>query len=474
MQNTLIRHCRYLVTGLTGLEGVIEDGAVLIQGSQIYAVGSSPEIEAIVQDGQRIEVLDADKYLVMPGLVDAHNHLGEAHTLLIPSLLDPPVNGIVDAMERIYWPAYAWLTDQSAYDLTLFGLMHILKHGATTHADAMIFPEAMVHASIDAKARSFIHPQMISSVILPDSNGEDAYLANTKSIIEQYHGSQNGLISIGVHPNGIFNSSHKLLIKGKELADRHGVCFATHIAEAPDDKIRSDIIYAQDGGLVPHIQKIGLLGPNTILFHGTLLDEREIDLLAETDTGLVHCPATNSWFGYCAYLPYMLEAGLRVGLGSDCVTHNLFDVMLSVLQHHNIMPRKLQGVDPFKIFQLATIGGADVLGISDQVGTLEPEKKADLITIDLEKNTGMFPLSHENVFSMLALNGAGMETADVMIDGEWIRRAGAFTFLDEERITANARAWCQKFEIHYRAAMRRGEATYRRLRPEFSPPLDPE
>ncbi len=244
MQNTLLRHCRYLVTGLTGPEGIIEDGAILIQGSHIFAVGSSSEVEAIAQDDQRVEVFEADKFLVVPGLVDAHNHLGEAHTLLIPSLLDPPVNGIVDAMERIYWPAYAWLTDQSAYDLTLFGLMHILKHGATTHADAMIFPEAMVRASIDTKARSFIHPQMISSVILPDSTGEDAYLANTELIIKRYHGSQNGLVSIGVHPNGIFNSSHKLLIKGMELANKYGIRFATHIAELPDDKTRSDEVYA--------------------------------------------------------------------------------------------------------------------------------------------------------------------------------------------------------------------------------------
>ncbi len=75
---------------------------------------------------------------------------------------------------------------------------------------------------------------------------------------------------------------------------------------------------------------------------------------------------------------------------------------------------------------------------------------------------------------MLALNGAGMEATDVMIDGEWIRRAGEFTFLDEEQITANARAWCQKFEAYYRRAILRGAVTYHRVRPEFSPPFDLE
>src|SRR3989304_2170698 len=72
----------------------------------------------------------------------------------------------------------------------------------------------------------------------------------------------------------------------------------------------------------------------------------EIDVLAEEDVALVHCPATNALFGGCAYVPYMLEKGVRVGLGTDCATHNLFTVMISASQHHDIMPRPLRRLEP--------------------------------------------------------------------------------------------------------------------------------
>ncbi len=215
-----------------------------------------------------------------------------------------------------------------------------------------------------------------------------------------------------------------------------------------------------------------LLGPQTILFHGTLLKESDIDILAETRTSLVHCPSTNAWFGYCAYLPYMLQAGLRVGLGTDCVTHNLFNVMLSVLQHHNIMPRELRGVDPMVIFELATLGGARVLGMDDQIGSLEPGKKADLITLDLKDNTNLFPLSPQVFYSMLALNGAGSEACDVLIDGVFVRRNSEFTFLDESAIIARARQWCDKFSLDYHRMKRAHQPMFHRLYQEFQSPKE--
>ena len=179
---------------------------------------------------------------------------------------------------------------------------------------------------------------------------------------------------------------------------------------------------------MPYLRDLGLLGPQTVLFHGTLLDEGDIDIMAETDTALVHCPATNAWFGYCAYLPYMLKAGLRLGFGTDCITHNLFNVMLSVMQHHNIMPRQLRGVDPAVIFKLATLGGAHVLGMQESIGSLEPGKKADLITIDLKDNTSLFPLNPQIFYAMLALNSAGTQARDVLIDGRFVRRNSKFTW----------------------------------------------
>jgi len=467
MNKILIRNCQYLVTCPGTSQGILENGAIYIEDDKIVAVGKSSQIDARYSSQPDLDILDAREKAVLPGLVDAHNHVGEVHTLLVPGWLDTPITGIVDATNRMYWPAYNWLTDQSAYDLTLFGLLHTIKHGATTHTDAMIFPDAMCRASIEAKTRTVIFPQMISSVRLADAKDEREYLDHTEAIIQTYHNAEEGLIRVGVHPSTVFNCSEELLLGAMALARKYEVLFATHIAESPDEKEQEEQVFSDRGGLMPYLRDLGLLSPHSVLFHGTLLGENDIDILAETDTALVHCPATNAWFGYCAYLPYMLKAGLRLGLGTDCVTHNMFNVMLSVMQHHNIMPRQLRGVDPAVIFELATIGGAQVLGMQDSIGALEPGKKADIITIDLKDNTSLFPLSPQVFYSMLALNGAGTEACDVLINGRFVRRNYEFTYLDEPAIIARACQWCDKFGLDYQRMQHNHQPMFQRVLEEF-------
>jgi 5-methylthioadenosine/S-adenosylhomocysteine deaminase len=470
MNKILVRNCQYLITRPGSVEGIIQNGAVYIEGSHIMAVGKSPQIEAQYAEQPGLDILDASHKAVLPGLVDAHNHVGEVHTLLVPGWLDTPITGIIDAMELMYWPAYNWLTEQSAYDLTLFGLLHALKHGATTHSDAMIFPDAIYRASVEAKARTVIYPQVISSVQLADARDKNEYLAHTEAAIQNYHKTGDGMIRVGVHPSAIYNNTEEMLLGCMKLASKYGVQFVTHLAESPEEMAKYTDIYCEYGGVVPYLRTLGLLGPHTVVFHGTLLTEGDLDILAETGTSLVHCPSTNSWFGYCAYLPYMLKIGLNVALGTDCVTHNLFNVIFSVMQHHNIMPRDLRGVDPAVIFELATLGGARVLGLEESIGSLEPGKKADLITIDLQDSSSLFPLSPQVFYSMLALNGAGSVACDVLIDGVFVRRNSHFTFLDEAAIIAHAREWCDRFDLDYHRMKQAKLPMFRRLHAEFQFP----
>jgi cytosine/adenosine deaminase-related metal-dependent hydrolase len=105
--------------------------------------------------------------------------------------------------------------------------------------------------------------------------------------------------------------------------------------------------------------------------------------------------------------------------------------------------------------------------LEDQIGSLEPGKRADLITLDLQHNTSLFPLSVESLYDRLALNAAGSEACDVMVDGVFIRRHGAFTFLDEEAIIARAAEWCRKFGLDYSSARNAGRPMVQRSQPEF-------
>jgi len=466
MGKVQFQNCRYLITSAHENGGVLERCDLLVEGNKIKAVGPTTEIQAYRPPEEDLQIIDCSRKIVMPGLIDAHNHVGEVHALLVESWLDTPIQGITDALDRIYWPADGWLTEESAYDLTLFGMVNMIKHGVTTHANASALPHAVYRASVAAGGRAVLLPQMVTSVELHGLD-ESSHISLTEQTIQKYHNTHDGLIQVGVHPNCTFNNRQSLLRKGMELAIQYDVKYVIHYGETLDEVNSSNTLWAHEGGLVRHLNNLGLLSPRTILIHGTLLNEEEIDLLAETETALVHCPATNAWFGNCANLPYMLKAGLPVGLGTDMPAHNLFNVLLSVLQHQAIMPRKLRGIVPEKIFELATQGGAQVLGLGDEVGSLHPGKLADIVTIDLRYNSSLFPLDSHNLLAMLATNGAGTQVSDSMVNGEFLRIDGAFIHLDEEAIVARAQEWCDIFAEFYATSKQLNQPMTKRLHDDF-------
>lgn len=468
MGKVLFRNCRFLISRPTPFGGILENGAVYVEGPIIKAVGPSAEIEQQYGSEPGLEIVDARDKIVMPGLVDCHNHIGEAHMFLIFGWLTSPLTGIVDTAIRVLWPAYNWLTDESVYDLTLYGLVNLLKHGTTTYANAFPFPDAVYRAAAYAKMRTVIHVQMITSVNLPDARDEQEYLAMTERVIRDYHNTEDGLIQIGVHPSATYNCTQNMLIKGMELAEKYDVQYATHVAEAPDEKERADATWADEGGQIQHLRNIGLMKPRTLFFHGAVLNEREIDIVAETGVAIAHCPATNSILGNCAYLPYMLQAGVKVGLGTDLPTHNLFNVMLSVSQQHNIMPRPLRGLPPWTPFELATVGSARALRLEDKIGTLEVGKRADIVTIDLRHNTSLLPVNVGSLLTFIAVNGPGTEVADAMVDGRFLRRDGQFTIFDEERIIARAMEWCDKFAVDWFKFQESGKPMFNRVHEEYT------
>ncbi len=142
----------------------------------------------------------------------------------------------------------------------MLGLVNLIKHGATTHANAMPFPDVAYKASVEARVRTVIHPQIVTSVQLSDTSDEREHLAQTEVTIQNYHNAHDGLIQVGVHPNAIYNCTSSLLLEGMALAQKYGIQFATHIAESLDEKDRLDQVWADEGGLIEHLRTVGLLG----------------------------------------------------------------------------------------------------------------------------------------------------------------------------------------------------------------------
>ena len=449
MNKVLFKNCRYLICKAAPEKGILEHGAVYVEGPVIKAVGPTAEIERLVTD-ENTEVLDCRNKIVMPGLIDSHNHVGEYHQFLILGMSSwKPVRGIIDVLHHYIWPAWTWLTEESTYDLTLLGIVNLLKHGTTTTANAFHFPDAVYKAAELSRMRMVIQPQMVTAYEMSDGLDEQGYLAQTEDAIRNYHNTLDGRVTVDVHTSWPWNCTESMLVKGMALAEKYDVQFATHLFEAPDEKRLANELCANEGGAIQYLRNIGLVNERSVFFHCTQLNEEEIDIMAETGSAITHCPTNNARKGDCAYVPYMRDAGVRLGLATDNPTGNLFKDMAAMSLFHNIMPREKRSVPVWVPLELATTGSAKVLRMDDRVGTLEPDKRADIITIDLRRNTDLMPLNAGMLFYFLCINGPGAVAADVMVDGVFLRREGEFTILDEEAIIAKATQWFEKFTDYY-------------------------
>jgi cytosine/adenosine deaminase-related metal-dependent hydrolase len=472
MSGALFKNCRYLITQADPTDGILERGAVYVEGPVIRAVGPTAELEKRFATGGPIDIVDCAEKIVMPGLVDSHNHVGEYHQFLILGMSAwQPVRGILDVLHHYIWPAWAWLTPESSYDLTLLGLMNMLKHGTTTTANAFHFPDAVYRAAEHARMRMVIQPQIVSSYRLADGLDGPGYLAETERAIREYHRALDGLITVEAHASWPWNTQRSVLVKAMELAAKYDVQFATHLFEAPDEKRLANQLCADVGGAIPYLEKIGLINERSVFFHCTQLDEQQIELMARAGAGIVHCPTNNARKGDCANVPYMLKAGVRVGLGTDNPTGNLFKDMAAVHLFHNIMPREHRGGPVWLPLDLATRGSARVLRMEDRIGTLEAGKRADIITIDLRRNTDLMPLNTGMLYYFLCINGPGAEVDEAMVDGVFLRRDGKFTIFDEERILARGKEWFAAFTEYYEAGQRERRTLVDLVYEEFSPAI---
>jgi 5-methylthioadenosine/S-adenosylhomocysteine deaminase len=462
MATLLIKNARYLIVSTPF--GIIERGAVFVDGNRIVEVGPSAALEAKYQADT---VIDAGNKIVMPGLVDSHTHIGECHMFPLFGFLTAPLMGIADALDKVVWPAYAWVPEEAAYDLEMLGFLNMLKTGTTTCADAFMYPDEAGRAAVDSGLRVDVGPTLITSLRMPDSKGPEDDLARTETAIKKWHGAAGGRITYRVHASATYNCHPWFLKECIGLARKYDVGFSTHLAESVDEAERARAVWPE--GEVRRAYNLGLMGPKSLFFHSCILNEEEMKLYAETGSSAAHCPLTNSILGNVAWVPKLLAEGVSVGLGTDCPTNDLFNVIRVVSEIHTIMPRDPRGLLPWTPLELGTIGGAKALGLAGDIGTLEPGKKADIITLDLERNTRLFPLTPAVLITWLTLGTNGNDVADVVVDGKLLMRDKKVLHLDQDKIIARAQHWTDEFLRFFVDKTGRGEPLVEVVHEEFLP-----
>lgn len=417
-------------------------GHVVVTDGVITAVGAGPAPEIA---GAR--VVDAGGCLITPGFVNTHHHLYQWITRGLA--VDDTLFGWLTTLYPVWGQIDAELVNVAATG----GLAWLAGTGCTTTTDHhYVFPRDggdVLKAEIDAAARVGLrfHPTRGSMDLgrskggLPPDNvveDIDAILAATEEAIDTHHDPSFGsMLRIGVAPCSPFSVTGDLLRQTAELSRRKGVRMHTHLCETLDEEQ-----YCQEHfgcSPVEYMESVGWLGPEVWLAHSVWLTDESIASLARTGTSVAHCPTSNARLGSgIARARDLRDAGVAVGLGVDGAASNEACALLEEARHALLFARAKGGPQALTVrdaLDMASMGGARVLGRQDEIGSLEVGKLADIAVWRLDT------LPHIDIVDPIAalVLGAPPPLELLLVGGRPIVEQGHLNTVDTDRYATEVR-----------------------------------
>ncbi len=422
----------------------LADGAVLVRDDTVAAVGALEELRRAHPDD---ELVDVEGRLVMPGLINAHTHAYSAYARGMA--VHRPTRDFVEILENLWWRLDRTLELEDVELNAATTFVESLRNGVTTVFDHHSSPGA-VTGSLSTMA-VVARQAGIRSVLcyeVSDRDGADvlaAALAENAEFMKAANTDEQALVKglFGLH--AAFTLSEASLDAAAEAKDGLPGGFHIHVAEGGVDEV--DSLERHGKRIVARLADHGMLGPGTIAAHCVHADPDELDLLLETDTSVVHNPHSNMSNAVgVAPVTDMMRRGLRVGLGTDAYTADMFASaqVAKILQSSHLgdptvgfgeAARALLEDNP----RIAARHFAKPLGI------LAPGAYADLITLDYRPFT---PFDGETAVGHLLFGMSGGLVRDAMVAGSWAMRDREILGLDEERIRARSteravRVWAE-------------------------------
>lgn len=440
MPTLLVKNAEVLLT--MDVDGErIPSGGLYAHDNVITQVGPT---EALPQEADR--VIDASGMIVMPGLINTHHHMYQTLTRALPGAQDVE---LFDWLTRLY-PVWGEMSDEAVYTSARIAMVEMLKSGCTTTTDHLyIFPnDCTLDSEIRAAAELGVrfHPTR-GSMSLGQSRGglppdgvveaDDRILKDSQRVIERYHDpSPYSMLRIGLAPCSPFTVTPDLMKEIAALARSYqGVYLHTHVAETRDE----EQFCLETFGERPadFMRRLGWIGEDVWWAHAIWLAEDEIQMLADTGTGVAHCPSSNMRLGSgVAKVKEMRDRGVNVGIAVDGSASNDGCNVLTEARNALLLQRVTNGAAAFSAMdalELATVGSAAVIGRED-IGQLAPGKSADFIGLRLDRVEFAGGAIHDPVASLLLCTPYGVDLS--VINGAPVIDGGEIQGLDLERLIA--------------------------------------
>ena len=445
---TLLRQIHTLVT-CDDADRVLHGVDVLLDGQAVAAIGTGLAAPAD-------EVIDARKLFVYPGLVNTHHHLYQYFTRNLKA-----VQGLelFDWLTALY-DLWAGLDAETVYCSSMAGMAELMRFGCTTCFDHhYVFPagqDGLIDAQFAAAealgirmhaSRGSMSLSKKDGGLPPDSVVQqvDPILKDSRRLVETYHDpSRFSMRQVVLAPCSPFSVSAELLRQSAMLARQYHVRLHTHLCETKDEE--NYMLEREGMRPLAFMQTLGWVGPDVWYAHGIHFNDEELKLLAETGTGVCHCPASNMKLSSgIARIPDMLKLGVPVGLGVDGSASNDGSSLMEELRTAFLLHRlnsSREAPSGYDFLKMATCGSAKLLG-RDDIGSLATGKCCDLFLIDSRRMelTG----ACYDPKSVLATVGVRGPVDYTVVHGNVTVKQGRLATIDEEKTARDAQAVCDKY-----------------------------
>ncbi len=433
MSELLIKNADAVVT-MDAARAEIAGGDVLLRGGVIVAVGRDLRAPGA-------EILHASGCVVTPGLVNTHHHLFQSLTRAVPGGQDALLFGWLKTL----YPIWARFGAEEIFVSAQIGLAELALSGCTMSADHLyLYPNgARLDDTIAAAAEVGLrfHPTRGAMSIGESAGGlppdslverEAAILEDCIRVVDRFHDPRAGaMVRVGIAPCSPFSVSRDLMREAALLARDKKVMLHTHLAENDEDVAYSLATFGCRPG--QYAEDLGWTGDDVWHAHCVKLDRAEIDLFARSLTGVAHCPCSNCRLGSgIAPIRAMRDAGVRVGLGVDGSASNDAGNLMAEARQAMLLQRVARGADAMparEALEIATLGGARVLGRGDDCGSLEVGKRADVAIWDVSG------IEAAGSWDKVALLLAGpMRVRDLIVEGRRVVKEGQMATIDLPRV----------------------------------------
>ncbi len=390
-------------------------GAVAISGDRIALVSDSPQrIERYERErGEGLQVADGAGRLVMPGLINLHNHV--SMTLMRGYADDLP---LMPWLTEKIWPFEAKLDGDDIYSGAELGIAEMLLGGTTAFVDMYWYADRVAEAAIRSGIRAVVSPAFVGTAF-------EGYVERTQRMIERYNGAAGDRIRVWVAPHAPYTCTPEQIRESLKLCERNGVGVNIHVAETLSEveTIRERYVKTP----VEHLRDLGVFDYRALAVLCVHLTETDMEILSRQGVSVVYNPQSNMKLASgIAPVARLLERGANVGIGTDGPSSNNDLDMWDEMRTGSFLQKVATG-DPcvlpaYEVLRMATTRAADAIGMKGEIGVLAEGARADLIVLNLDK-PHLTPC-HDLVANLVyCAKPSDVET--VMVDGRIVVRQGA-------------------------------------------------